>query len=165
MRQTPPDAAPADELGPGIRIQPPLIYAASILAGIGLDRLWPLGMPFGLHGPVFAGTLLALVLLLAGLCIREFHRSGTEVRADRPDTALITSGPYRYTRNPYFVAYLLMLTAYTLLLQSRTLLILSLAGALVVHRMVLTEEHYLEATHGDRYRQYRARVPRYLLFL
>lgn len=109
--------------------------------------------------------LMGSSLLMAAAALFGLGDSWRVGVIEDQSTVLVDKGVYRYTRNPYFVAYLLMLTAYTLLLQSRTLLILSLAGALVVHRMVLTEEHYLEATHGDRYRQYRARVPRYLLFL
>ena len=103
MTHASPDAAPADDPGPGVRIQPPLIYATSMLAGIGLNKLWPLAMPFGLHGPLYSGVLLAIVLLLSGFCIREYQKAGTEVRADRPDTPLITTGPYRYTRNPLYL--------------------------------------------------------------
>ena len=39
MTVTPPDTPPADAQGPGISIQPPLIYAASMLAGIGLTGM------------------------------------------------------------------------------------------------------------------------------
>lgn len=163
MPQTPPDAAAADAFGPGIRIQPPLIYAASILAGIGLHGLWPLAMPFGLHGPVFAGTLLLLVLLLAGLCIREFHRFGTEVRADRPDTALITSGPYRYTRNPLYLCLSLVQIAVAMHLNNAWILGLTVASIAVISGYAIRrEERYLERVFDQDYRDYRRQVRRWL---
>lgn len=163
MTQTQPDDTPADELGPGIRIQPPLVFAASILAGIGLNRLWPLAMPFGLHGPVFAGTLLALVLLLAGLCIREFHRSGTEVRADRPDTALITTGPYRFTRNPLYLCLTLVQPGVAMYLNNAWILGLTVASVLAISGYAIRrEERYLEQLFGQDYRDYRQRVRRWL---
>jgi protein-S-isoprenylcysteine O-methyltransferase Ste14 len=57
-----------------------------------------------------------------------------------------------------------MCAAYTVLLQSVVLLILSLIGFVMVHAMVLKEERHLTALHGEVYRQYQSRVPRYILF-
>ena len=78
-------------------------------------------------------------------------------------TALVVDGVYRLTRNPYFVAYLLMFAGYTVLLQNLLLLALWLIGFGLVHAMVRKEEAYLERVHGQAYRDYRARVPRYIL--
>lgn len=163
MTPTPPEASPADAQGPGVRIQPPLIYAASMLVGIGLNRLWPLAMPFDLHGPVFAGVLLAGVLLLSGLCIREYHKAGTEVRADRPDLALITSGPYCYTRNPLYISLTLVQIAVAMYLDNAWILGMTVASVLVISRYAIRrEERYLEQQFGQDYRDYRQRVRRWL---
>jgi hypothetical protein len=72
-------------------------------------------------------------------------------------------GIYRFSRNPYFLSYLIMFVAYTVLLRSIILLILSLVGFAVIHAMVLKEERHLTSLHGDTYRTYRKRVPRYLI--
>ena len=77
-------------------------------------------------------------------------------------TELVESGIYRISRNPFFVAYLLMFAAYTVLLQSPALLLLSLLGFAMVHSMVRREETYLQSVHGATYNAYRQRVPRYL---
>ena len=163
MTFTPPDTPPADAQGPGISIQPPLIYAASMLAGIGLNRLWPQAMPFGLHGPVPAGALLAMVLLLSGFCIREFHKAGTELRADRPDTALITSGPYCYTRNPLYIGLTLVQIAVAMYLDNAWILGMTVASVVVISSYAIRrEERYLEQQFGQDYRDYRQRVRRWL---
>ena len=78
-------------------------------------------------------------------------------------TELITTGIYRFTRNPYFVSYLLTLVAYTVLLQNVILLGLSIVGFGCVHRMVMKEEAYLYSVHGDAYLQYKMKVPRYII--
>ena len=77
-------------------------------------------------------------------------------------TELIERGIYRFSRNPYFVAYLLMFAAYTTLLESPLLLLLSLIGVAMIHSMILREERYLAKTHEAEYERYRQRVPRYL---
>jgi hypothetical protein len=163
MTQPHRDTAPADAAGPGIRVQPPLIYAASMLAGIGLDRLWPLAMPPGLHGPLPAGIVLALVLLLSALCIREYHNAGTEIRADRPDTALIISGPYRYSRNPLYICLTLVQLGVAMYLDNAWILGMSVASVAVITRYAIRrEERYLEQVFGQHYRDYRRRVRRWL---
>jgi protein-S-isoprenylcysteine O-methyltransferase Ste14 len=163
MTHASPDAAPADDPGPGVRIQPPLIYAASMLAGIGLNKLWPLAMPFGLHGPLYSGVLLAIVLLLSGFCIREYQKAGTEVRADRPDTALITTGPYRYTRNPLYLCLTLVQPGVAMYLNNAWILGLTVASVLAISGYAIRrEERYLEQLFGQDYRDYRQRVRRWL---
>ncbi|MEH6518884.1 MAG: methyltransferase [Halioglobus sp.] len=81
---------------------------------------------------------------------------------DDQETELIERGVYRFSRNPYFLAYLLMFAAYTALLQSPLLLALSVIGFGMVHAMILREERYLTSKHTVDYERYRQRVPRYL---
>jgi protein-S-isoprenylcysteine O-methyltransferase Ste14 len=78
-------------------------------------------------------------------------------------TALIERGIYSFSRNPYFLSYLIMFVAYTVLLQNIILLVLSPVGFAVIHLMVLKEEKHLTALHGEKYRQYQKRVPRYII--
>ena len=148
--------------GPGVRIHPPLIYASSILGGIGIDRVAPLPMPFGLHGPLYSGILLALVLLLAGLCIYEFHKAGTDVRPDRPDSALITSGPYCYSRNPLYLGLTLVQVAAATWFNNAWVLAMAVVSVAVISRYAIRrEEHYLESLFGESYREYKQRVRRW----
>lgn len=134
-----------------------------MLAGIGLDKLWPLAMPFGLHGPVYAGALLAMVLVLSGACIREYQKAGTEIRADRPDTALLTSGPYRYTRNPLYLCLTLVQLGVAMYLNNAWILGMTIVSLLVISSYAIRrEEAYLERLFGQDYRDYRQRVRRWL---
>lgn len=126
----------------------------------------PLGT-FHLVGEVTAWAV-ALLLLLLNLCVavasllglRDSWRVGV---IEGQKTELIEGGIYRFTRNPYFVSYLIMFVAYTILLQNTILLGLSLAGFGLIHAMVLKEERHLAARHGTMYLQYLERVPRYLI--
>lgn len=106
---------------------------------------------------------LAFNLLVGITSLRDLGESWRVGVIDEQVTELVEAGIYRFSRNPYFVSYLLMFAGYTVLLQNGFLLLLSLVGAGLVHNMIRREEHYLETVHGEEYREYRRRVPRYLL--
>ncbi len=78
-------------------------------------------------------------------------------------TELVTVGIYRFTRNPYFVSYVLMFVAYTILLQNLVLLGLSISGLFFIHKMITKEESYLYSVHGDSYLKYKTKVPGYVI--
>ena len=79
-------------------------------------------------------------------------------------TELVTTGIYRFTRNPYFVSYLLMFAAYTVLLQNLILFIFSFIGFGFIHNMIKKEEDYLVSLHGHTYKEYCQKVARYILW-
>ena len=123
--------------------------------------------PFaGIEQPatVLACALLVFNLLIAAASLIDLGDSWRVGVLDDQQTDLIEAGIYRYSRNPYFLSYLIMFAAYTVLLQSIILLILSLVGFALIHGMVLREEKYLTRVHGIKYRQYQSEVPRYILF-
>lgn len=113
-------------------------------------------------------TAAALILLAVNLLIGTASLIGLKdswrvgILEDQ-QTDLIEGGIYRFSRNPYFLSYLIMLVAYTVLLQNIVLLILSVLGFVIIHRMVLKEEQHLTKQHGDIYRQYLKKVPRYFI--
>lgn len=117
--------------------------------------------------PANLAQLAGIVLLLANLLIgwAALKHLGDSWRVgviEEQQTELVEDGIYRFSRNPFFVAYLLMFAAYTVLLQSPALLVLSLLGCGMIHSMIRREEKYLEATHQSAYQSYQQRVPRYL---
>jgi len=149
--------------GPGVRLHPPVIYAISILSGIVLNNLWPLVMPFGLNGRLYGGCVIAAAIFIAGWSLFEFHRASTDVRPDRPDSELITTGPYRYTRNPlYIVLSLVQLTVAIWLNNLWVLLLLPLSVMVITSYAISREEHYLEKLFGQEYLDYKTRVRRWI---
>jgi protein-S-isoprenylcysteine O-methyltransferase Ste14/pimeloyl-ACP methyl ester carboxylesterase len=108
--------------------------------------------------PLVAGTALLL------WCVREFFVTGKGTLAPwDPPRHLVTSGPYRYTRNPMYVAGTLMLIGWAVGFQSwiHAGYAAAMAAALAV-RVVLAEEPFLARTHRDAWTKYRTRVPRWL---
>jgi protein-S-isoprenylcysteine O-methyltransferase Ste14 len=107
--------------------------------------------------------LLACNMVFGLASLRDLGESWRVGILEEQPTELVQDGIYRFSRNPYFVAYLLMFAAYTILLQNVLLLALSCLGFGLIHAMILKEETYLERLHGQSYRDYRRTVPRYLL--
>ena len=115
-----------------------------------------IAMSFGL-----AILFLNIIISTASLVhLKDSWRVGV---LEEQETELITSGIYRFSRNPYFASYILMFAAYTLLLQNLLLLGLSIAGFVLIHKMISKEETYLFSVHGDAYSEYKRTVPRYLI--
>jgi protein-S-isoprenylcysteine O-methyltransferase Ste14 len=81
----------------------------------------------------------------------------------KPTTALVTEGPFRYSRNPSYVALTLLYVGVALLINALWILLL-VVPALVVLRygVIAREEAYLTRKFGEAYRQYTTQVRRWL---
>lgn len=125
--------------------------------------LWSV-TPFPVVPARIAGALL---FLLGGILAHRAHlamqRVGTNVLPTRPTLALATDGPFRRTRNPLYIAALLVYVGVAFWVNGLVLLLLAIPMAWILqHGIVVPEERYLEAKFGDSYRSYRAAVPRWL---
>jgi protein-S-isoprenylcysteine O-methyltransferase Ste14 len=144
-------------------VRPPLVYLVSLLAGWLLE----LGLPFPILPAAFAAPLGApLVALAAALfagSVAKLRAAGTPVPGSRPTTAVVRSGPYRFSRNPIYLAFSLLQLGIAIWANSLWLLA-TLAGAvLLVDRVVIRrEERYLERKFGAGYLEYKARVRRWV---
>ena len=147
----------------GVIAPPPAIFAAGLALGSLLQRIVPAPR---LPGGVRRALGLPLVGLGLGLgvwAIRTMLQAGTPLEPSRPTTAIVSSGPYRLTRNPIYAGMAFLYTGLALV-AGRLWALALLPGVLaVVQRGVIErEERYLEARFGDEYRAYRARVRRWL---
>lgn len=145
-------------------IKPTTAWSVAVLCGLALSWLKPL--PFVPdHAPARAlgATVFALALFLFGWAIATITRAGSNVPTDAPTTAIVDTGPYRFTRNPIYVGMMLGLAALSVGLNSLWLLLVLVPFALIIrYGVVAREEAYLERKFGDVYRGYRARVRRWL---
>ncbi len=105
---------------------------------------------------LFGGIIL---LVTAQLDLGASWRIGIEEGAN---PGLITSGLYRFCRNPIFLALLITVAGYTLLLPTRLSLALLLGTCIGVRQQVAAEEAYLLRAYGESYREYARRVGRFL---
>jgi protein-S-isoprenylcysteine O-methyltransferase Ste14 len=108
-------------------------------------------------------VLVGIALLL--WCVREFYVAGRGTLAPwSPPKHMVTSGPYRFTRNPMYVAVALILFGWGQLFGLTWLLAYALIVVAAFYlRVVLSEEPWLARTFPAQWPAYRQRVPRWLL--
>jgi len=148
----------------GAAVRPPIVWALTAIAGLVLDRLYPLpflpaAVPAGWLGGVVFLASLALLIWAA----TTFRRAGTQIQTTQPTTTIVEEGPYGYTRNPIYIGMFLGLVGLAVGFDSLWLLILLGPFYLVIrYGVVAREEAYLDLKFGDVYRDYKARVRRWL---
>src|SRR5262249_13153883 len=147
---------------PGVVAHPPGLYLGALVVVLALRWLWP--------APMFAGGVafwpgLACLAIGFGLAVwgsRTMEAAGTNVNPKRPATAIVTAGPFRYSRNPLYCSLTLVYVGLVLTLNTWWGLVVLVPLLAVMHfGVVRREERYLERKFGDSYRQYRATVRRY----
>jgi len=108
--------------------------------------------------------VLGIVLLL--WCVREFYVAGRGTLAPwSPPQHLVATGLYRFSRNPMYIAVVLVLWGWALGFHSRAMAVYALLVMLAFHlRVIFGEEPWLARTHGEEWVRYKAQVPRWLGF-
>lgn len=150
----------AANLGP---IRPPLVYLGAIVLGVLLHLAWPVGFvprPIGLSLGILT-VVVAVVLFVAA--VRTFRNAGTPIPGNLPTTTIVRTGPYRFSRNPIYLAFSLLQLGLALGINSVALLITLLpAVALMALVVIPREERYLAARFPSEYLPYKASVRRWL---
>jgi len=151
--------------GARVSVPPPLIFLGFLLVGVFLNRyMVPLAVPLpGTVRLVVGSVFLAAAIGLFASALRLFRATGQDPKPWLPSPSLVIEGPYRWTRNPIYVAMMLMQVGLGLVLDDVWVVVLSAASLAVVHVLaVQREEAYLLDRFGEPYRRYTARVRRYI---
>lgn len=145
-------------------IRPPLAWGLAVLAGLLLN--WLLPFPFLPADPPMEWlgvVVFVLALALVAWAIVTMGRAGSNVPTNMPTTAIVTDGPYRFTRNPIYLGMFLGLVGLAIAFDNLWLLAMLVPFALVIrYGVVAREETYLEGKFGEVYTAYRSRVRRWL---
>jgi protein-S-isoprenylcysteine O-methyltransferase Ste14 len=139
------------------------VYTFAIITGALLQRARPLPLlPTALAAPLGAAlVVLAVVLFVSS--VAKFRAADTPVPARKPTTAIVRTGPYRFSRNPIYLAFSLLQLGIALWANSLWLLLTLVVAVALVHYVVIRrEEQYLERRFGDEYLAYKASVRRWL---
>jgi protein-S-isoprenylcysteine O-methyltransferase Ste14 len=145
-------------------IRPPLAWGLAVIAGLALDWVAPLRfVPTALPARWLGAIVFVLALALGVWAIVTITGAGSNVPTNRPTTAIVENGPYRFTRNPIYLGMMLVLIGLAIAFDNLWLLLMLVPFALVIrYGVVAREEAYLERKFGDAYRDYLARVRRWL---
>lgn len=134
-------------------------HVIALLAGIAL-HVW---RPLEIFLQNWPRHLFGWPVLVAGLLLIAWSVAAVnDIQVEQP-AALISAGPYAFSRNPMYLAWYLVLLALALLINTWWILLL-LPGLLIFthYFVVVREEEQLERRFGKQYRQYCAQVRRYL---
>jgi protein-S-isoprenylcysteine O-methyltransferase Ste14 len=152
--------------GPGGPIPPTAVYVAGLFGAWLLDRARR--FPIDGAGASVAQIVLGVVATGIGVALftwglTTFARQRTGIMLQQDATHVVDSGPYRFSRNPMYVAFtvgyfgiaLLWNAAWPIVLLPVVLIVLTLG-------VIVREERYMRAQFGPSYDAYCARVPRWL---
>jgi protein-S-isoprenylcysteine O-methyltransferase Ste14 len=140
----------------------PIIFWAPILLEIALNRV--VVAPFQAIGCSVARPLVTLcAVLLFLLSYREFRAAGTSVRGSTRTTAIVRTGSYRFSRNPIYLSFILLVLGLSVWLNGVWLLLTLVPAVGFISVVVIPrEEQCLERIFHDRYSNYKATVRRWL---
>lgn len=149
---------------PDIVILPPVLVGGMLVIGLIIHyALWTVTLLPTVLSRVLGFIVFISAGVLAHLAQLAMKRAGTNILPTQPTLALATDGPYRFSRNPLYLAAIGVYLGITLWVNGLAPLLLMVPMWWLLHwGIVLREERYLEAKFGDDYRLYQANVRRWL---
>jgi protein-S-isoprenylcysteine O-methyltransferase Ste14 len=162
-RANPDPARPLPEAANLGVARPPLVYLGSIALGVIFHLVRPVSLLPRSVSPRLGGPAVLLAIGLFLFAVRTFRAAGTPVPGNRPTTTIVRTGPYRFSRNPIYLAFSLLQLGIALWVNSLWLVLTLLAAVAVMSLVVIPrEERYLEARFPSEYSPYKASVRRWL---
>ena len=156
-----PDTDPQDH--PGVRIPPPLIFGACLLAGLWLQSAWFAGQLAAMPYMIVGGALAVLGLGFIAASVPKFFRAGTSIEPWRPATTMLADGVYGISRNPIYLGMALGCAGVAIAAASLPALIGTAVAVVVIRYYVIArEERYLDSRFGEEYSAYKSKVRRWI---
>ncbi|MBI5612863.1 MAG: isoprenylcysteine carboxylmethyltransferase family protein [Gammaproteobacteria bacterium] len=155
---------PSPDNSSGIIAPPPVLYIGAFLAGLAIHLVSPLSIFDATHaGRTVGAAFLVVSAVLARWAFVALRRAGTSANPYRPSAALTIAGPFRYSRNPIYLAMTGLYLGASLLVNSVWPLLLVVPLLWVMYLgVILREERYLSAKFGAAYAAYKSEVRRWL---
>jgi protein-S-isoprenylcysteine O-methyltransferase Ste14 len=142
---------------------PPLIYAAAFVLGLLIQLVFPVHLLPDKLAQVIGVLFILSSVPIAIAALRVLRQAQTTFDTMKPTTAIVTKGPFRYSRNPLYVSLTLLYLGVALLINVLWIVLLVVPVLVVMQRGVIgREEAYLERKFGEKYLSYKARVRRWV---
>jgi protein-S-isoprenylcysteine O-methyltransferase Ste14 len=149
---------------PGVIAFPPLIWLVNAVISA-LVHFFIIQLPIMRYRAclVCGIALVILAPMLAFSAVRTMRMAGTNVDPAKPALMIVRRGPFRFTRNPMYLALCLLQVALGFFLNDWITLLFVVPVVLVLHfGVILREERYLSAKFGEPYLEYKRDVLRWL---
>lgn len=149
---------------PDVDIHPPTLFFAALIIGF-IFRAFAGGrLPLpDLVAEGVGGIVLIAALMLIVPAVTAFAQAGETLRPATPSHALLTEGPYKFTRNPMYLAMVLIGVGFGIATENLWIMLASVgAGAIINFLVIPREEAYLERKFGVDYREFKERVRRWV---
>jgi protein-S-isoprenylcysteine O-methyltransferase Ste14 len=139
------------------------IFLLGLIGGIAVNTFFPL--------PIWSGIwirLIGLLPLIAGMALFSsargaFRHHKTSLMPWSPTTTLVQDGPYAFSRNPIYLAFIILYLGVSFIFDSAYILIMLVVVLVLFDRLQIPrEEAYLEGKFGEEYRRYKTKTRRWL---
>lgn len=135
----------------------PVVYLVAVLLALVFHKIKPLDIEAGWQLPLQAVGILSTTagIWLVGWGYAKLLRYRTALLSSSPTTHLVTSGPYRYTRNPVYLGYTLAMLGAGLFTGNLWMCVIAALTAAVTHAWIIrSEERHLLARFGFEFERY-----------
>ncbi len=142
---------------------PPVIFGVALLTGIVIDVVYPLpNIPIGIQLGIGIAIVISGILLIRS-SMTSIDRAGTTYDPYAVSTALVTTGTYRYTRNPGYLGLAVIQFGLAVMIDSIWILLTTIIAIAVVNQFVIKlEEEKLGRSFGQEYQNYIKQVRRWI---
>ncbi len=150
---------------PGVYMPPPLLYVATFLISIAIQKQWPLPvMFFQTNVAIISGvTFLVLGITITLPALVRFWKTRNTLVTIKPANSLQTTGIYAISRNPMYLGLLILYVAIAFFKGSLwTFIFIPLVILGITYLVIRKEEKYLNRAFGDNYVEYRNKVRRWI---
>ena len=146
-----------------VKIAPPVLFLIHLLLAFGLGWLVRLPIASMLWVNIVGVLFVVIGIALPFFAIREFNAAQTTVSPFDASSNVVSSGPYRFTRNPIYLGFICLLIGFPLMMSNYWGLILSPVFMTLLYFLVIRhEEAYLERKFGQGYLAFKSKVRRWL---
>jgi len=144
-----------------VKVHPPVLMAIHLAAALLLGWLVPIALPQWVEYIGWAVVVFGLAAAFGGL--RQLIGAHTSPDPHTPTTSVVSTGVYRFTRNPIYLGYFCMTLGLPLIFGNVWALVAAPVQVLLFNRFIITrEESYLSGKFGQDYLDYKSKVRRWI---